>query len=170
MSKSYLADLPQFGLEYGASSGCPPFTIVRHILKIVAHFWYRVPLFSYHTPTERTKHGCCTYYAKQLKKTTETAHNNDPVCVCVCLSVSLLMFYFYRRVLMNNSIRRLSAQDLEGYDLEVMWVHSQHVCNNVRIIFFAYFIFYYEYRRLDDNLLVVIGDDALSHQRNLSKL
>lgn len=96
MSKSYLADLPQFGLEYGASSGCPPFTIVRHILKIVAHFWYRVPLFSYHTPTERTKHGCCTYYAKQLKKTTETAHNNDPVCVCVCfLMIRGVVFHFW---------------------------------------------------------------------------
>ncbi|EFX79585.1 hypothetical protein DAPPUDRAFT_104316 [Daphnia pulex] len=66
-----------------------------------------------------------------------------------CLNLDLMLVpqveaRLSRLVLMNNSIRRLSVQDLEGYDLEFI--------------------------RLEDNLLEVIEDDALSHQRNLTKL
>ncbi|XP_046456319.1 relaxin receptor 2-like isoform X1 [Daphnia pulex] len=60
------------------------------------------------------------------------------------MSVPTVEARLSRLVLMNNSIKRLSAKDLEGYDLEFI--------------------------RLEDNLLEVIEDDALSHQRNLTKL
>ncbi|XP_057369239.1 relaxin receptor 2-like [Daphnia carinata] len=78
-----------------------------------------------------------------------------PGCTCrnrtwlFCLDLDLISVpqvraRLSRLVLMNNSISRLSATDLESYDLEFM--------------------------RLEDNLLEMIDGNALNEQRNLTTL
>ncbi|XP_045028948.1 LOW QUALITY PROTEIN: relaxin receptor 2 [Daphnia magna] len=83
------------------------------------------------------------------------AKTYPPGCTCryrtwlFCLDLDLISVpqvgaRLSRLVLMNNSISRLSARDLESYDLQFM--------------------------RLGDNLLEMIDGNALNEQRNLTKL